>query len=180
MKKIGLVLAFVLLMTSTGFAAQNTDLLIDLNRGIVIFTKAKLQYESRQKDFRVQMPYMETVIGKLEQIKQLKDLVKKLGGKLDPVKEDQLVIEKALSLDDALLLDASEEIGAVAFCNLLIYKYDNPEANKVAIKLRDQSQYYYMLYDNIAQLSIMAMLRRKEMPMSAMPPKMPDGEDYME
>lgn len=177
MKKIGFILAFVLLLTSTGFAAQNTELLIDLNRGIVIFTKAKLQYESRQKDFNVQMPYMETIIGKLEQIKQLKELLKKLGGKLDSIKEDELVIEKAPSLEDALLIDASEEIGAFAFCNLLIYKYDNPEANKVAMKIRDQSQYYYMLYNNIAQFSMMSMMHSNAMMMPPMPAQIPDAEE---
>ena len=72
-QKISFIVAFILLLTNTGFAAEkNTNLLIDLNRGIVVFTKAKLQYESRQREFRVQMPYMETVTGKLEQIKQLK------------------------------------------------------------------------------------------------------------
>ncbi|MBU1086523.1 MAG: hypothetical protein KKD05_03295 [Candidatus Omnitrophica bacterium] len=177
MKKISFILAFMLLITSSGFAAQkNTDLLIDLNRGIVVFTKAKLQYESRQKQFRVQMPYMETVVGKAEQIKELKVVLEKLGGKADVIKEEQLIIEQAPSLEDALLLDAAEEIGAVAFCNLLIYKYNDPEVNKAATKIRDQSQYYYMMYDNIAQFSVMAVLRSKEMPAS-MFPQMPGGEE---
>ncbi len=178
MKKISFILMFVLLLTSNVFAVEkNTALFIDLNRGITVFTKAKLQYESRQKEFRVQMPYAEVAVGKAEQIQLLKDVLKKIGGKVDKIKEDQVVIEPAMSIEDALLLDAAEEIGAVAFCNLLIYKYDNPEVNKVAIKIRDQSQYYYMLYDNIAQFAVMGMLRRKEMPIPDMPLEMPEDEE---
>lgn len=139
-----------------------------------MFTKAKLQYESRQKQFRVQMPYMETVLGKAEQIKELKVVLEKIGGKVDVIKEEDIIIEQAPSIGDALLLDASEEIGAVAFCNLLIYKYNDSKVNKVAIKIRDQSQYYYMMFDNIAQFSVMAMLRSKEMS-APMPPQMPGG-----
>ena len=79
-----------------------------------------------------------------------------------------------------MLLDAAEEIGAFAFCNLLIYKYDDPEVNKAVIRIRDQSQYYYMLYNNIAQLSMMAMMRSNEMPMPPMPQQFADDEGYDE
>jgi hypothetical protein len=157
MKKIGFVFAFIMLLSQTGFAQEKASpaLLAELNRGVEFFTKTKVQYQTHQQAFKLEMPYIEVITGKAQQVKMLKKLVQQLGGKLNDIDEKKIIVSNVMSVDEALLLDASEEIGAIAYCNLMKYKFNDPEVNKVVDRIKDESLYFYLLFDNISQLAIM-------------------------
>ncbi len=164
MKKIcgGLVLMALLLnISSAAIAEPNPKLLKDLNQLLVTLTKSLVQYESRQSQFNAQMPYERIIPGRKFQINELRELIVELEGVPKEIDMNDVIIEEVDNIVDGMLVDAAQELGIVEESNMLLYTYELPELQKFAQKLRDSSNFFYMLFDNISQFAIMPLLRGK-------------------
>ncbi|MFH1092948.1 MAG: hypothetical protein V1739_02180 [Candidatus Omnitrophota bacterium] len=164
MKRIcfGLVLmALVLNASNTAIANPNPKMLKDLNELLVILTKSLAQYESRQSQFNAQMPYLRIVPGRKFQINELRELIVKLEGIPKEVDMKEIIIEEVDNIIDGMLVDAAQELGIVEISNMLLYTYEELEMKQFAQKLRDSSNFFYMLFDNISQFAMMPLLRGK-------------------
>lgn len=171
MRKICLVILLSVLFSRVCVAAENTALIINLNKTLLLMKKAKHQYELRRKIFNAEMPYIQIIPEREEQIKKLTNIITRLGGVVENMDESKLVVDETDSIHDALLLDAGNEIQLIEMCNKILYRFDNAEAKKELGFVRDQAVVYFMMFDNISQMSMMALLRSNEMEQSrSMPP----------
>ena len=183
MKRIccGLVLmALVLNISNTAIAEPNPKLLKDLNQALVILTKSLVQYESRQSQFSAQMPYIRIIPGRKFQINELKKLIVNFEGVPKEIDLDAVIIEEVDNIIDGMLIDAAQELGIVEISNMLLYTYEEPELQKFAQKLRDSSNFFYMLFDNISQFSMMPLLRGKTAGMMQPERREPTQEELIE
>ncbi len=171
MKKIGfLSLIFLILFSNNCFAQNNEELLTQLNRSLVFMARTKKQYIVHRRQLRGEMPYIQVIPGRQKQIQQMSGLITSLGGKPGEIDESKLEITQVPSIHEALLIDGAAEIQLIEFFNILLYKYDDPQVQKTVGFLRDQSVFYFLLFDNISQMSILGLIRSQGMHQSEPPP----------
>jgi len=162
MKKIYIfVAAIIMLCAGVAFAGTTVNLIIDANKGISLLRKTKKQCESRMKKLNAQMPYVQVVPGVGRQIRNLESLVRDKGGKVNRIDETKLIIDEADNIFEALLLDGANAIQVVEMYNKLLSKYEDPDLQKTVRELRDETMVYWMMFENIVQTSMMAMIQNQ-------------------
>lgn len=161
MKKTFLILCLIVFVfnLSGNLVAQESKLFDELDSLSNILTKSLMNYELRQKQFNVHMPYEEIIEKRKVHITELNELIRKLNGEPKEAKAEVAVIEKMDNVVDAMMIDAREEIKIIDFCNKLLHGYDNPDVQEFATKLKDESNVAYMLFNNHSHFAMMPTMR---------------------